>query len=335
MFFFVIGEAQMANYVGNVAEAAMNCFSFDPYRGVAEGIVVTENMLNPRNDGSVYPPHIRCDGFINLDRVKAPTTKTVGEQRLLTQACLRQIDPTNGGKSFNMFSSIGRTGILLLINLLATSHRVKEKVSGLRAWEGIEADNDIEKLLVSPSGALLFLTEDGQEVDVYLHNGSVFRLRREKDSVVNIPLTWTDMAKMRVEQFRTQIATLGDDEDDVRRLHGVLGGAIRLVRFCGKEQGPREVVSEFLAENVGNMTDRIRTEVRALLLLANDKYAGIFITGHNIVSLDDRRRNSGDAGRKLAEAKKKKAERQQRDRDAYLAKHVGGNQKKGKQVKGE
>lgn len=301
-------------------EMNTNLFHFDPFGGLVEGIPVTENLPTLKNDGSVYPPHIRCgESFIGVDRVSPPVSVRHGDALHVTRGFIRRIDPVNGGRSFDVISSHGRASVLLQVNLRTpSSFRVRDKAH-LRAWEGVTQCDGVETILPLDVGCGLFLLNDqGQEVDVFVHNGFVFRLRLEKSAIVNVPLSQVDMARMRISQYESQIEEIClSSNQGVPRLHGILGSAIRLLRLSANNAEVRSYFVNFLADHLGQLIESMRREIRSILLQANDKFAGTFAEGADIISLADRQAYKL-IGQKLVEAvqKRKDVERKKVERIA-------------------
>ncbi len=315
---------------------SVNCFYFDPYTGVIDGLPVAENMPDLHRPGRMYPPSVQCEGeFIRLDTAKVPDIQVVGGMKRVMNASLRTVYPTHGGREFDVLSSDGVSGTFLLVSTRVSDRRVKEKSSWLNAWEGIISDSDVEVVLKSPQSALFRLTEEGQEVEVFQHNGLVHQLWFEGGRIFSVPLSRAEIVESRTWQFDSQIGQLTDSEHDTRRLQGILWGAARLLRFSAKDAAVRPELVNFLVKYVDQMAERLREEVRSILLQAGDRSAGNFVYGENIVSLEERR--DGEARRKRAETDRKKQERQERDRAERLSMRgtTGGGQqnKKAKQKK--
>ena len=319
--------------------AQINCFSFDPFGGVTVGLPVVVGMPTTRNDGSVFPPHVRCGGaFIGLDRNKAPTI-CAGRVVYAQVRTVHPSDPTRA--TFETLASEGEDGVLLLASHKSANRRVKSKRSVVDGWAGITADGGVQTLRAGDGNGLFLLTEEDQEVDIFVDNGAVFRLRRENNTIISVPLSHAEMADARVGQLQVQVNQLTTSDEDVRRLHGVLWGTERLLRFTAKDSKVRNVFSDFLTENVEKMTPRLRESIRSILFTVGDlEAASHFIerSAGNVISLDERRAEAlgkAESRTKKAEADARRALRRQRDRDEYLAKLGGGNQKKGKQAKGK
>lgn len=294
--------------------AQVNCFSFSPYGGIEEGIAIKEGVIGP--SGKIIPNHVSVGGlFVQLNKFMPPETRQIHNVKRVWAAFVKEVITPQA--EFDTLASAGEKGIVVHISTLVDNHHVREKqvVNDLNAWVGVVADSYVTTVVYNRGEGLFLLTENGQEVDVHLSSGEVVRLVRENGKIVRVHLDWIQMAKLRVEQLDGQLMFQTDDEEGVRRTHGILAGAVRFVRHTAKIREVREVFSSFLADNVERMTDKMRSEVRVLLAGLGDRHAGMFVSSENVISLDTRPQKASKTPARL-EAERKRLQRIKNDRDA-------------------
>lgn len=291
-----------------------NTYHFNPVRGLVAGLPVSEGVPTGRNNGAVHPPHVKCGtAYIVVDNVKAPLVQAVDGVKRVMLASVRKIFPASGRSEFKALSRHENSDNIVLVHLQNFDFHVKDKFSWVEAWSGIKADGDVDFVISDSGGAILLFSQDNQEVDIYLHNGAVYRLRQEHGSIVVVPLSRKDMAELRVAQFAEQLEGLKDDD---RRKEGILWGASRLLKASIFDSEVREVLADFFVGNRSKMSDKLCQEIRSLLLQVNHLSAGNFVAGYgdNVIQL--RSVPSADSQKRLADVKRKKLLRQERDRQA-------------------
>ena len=292
---------------------AQNTFHFHPISGLLAGLPISENVPTSRNDGSVHPPHVKCgSAFIVVDSINRPQVQVFGDKKRVMSASVRTISPASGRPEFKTLSRHQNSDNIVLVELHSFDHRVKDAFSFVEAWTGLKADSGIETVVSDFGGLILLFTKDHQEVDVYLSNGAVYRLRQEDGTIELVPLSYKEMAELRVAQFSEQLDQLDDSTDMMaKRRDGILWGASRLLRASLKNREVREVLVDFLVERRSVMTDKLCQEVRHLLLSVNDVRAGNFLWGDNVTPIKSQ--PSPEGRLKRAELDKKKQARRQRD----------------------
>lgn len=293
--------------------SVQNTFHFHPISGLQAGLPVSLNVPTSRNDGSVHPPHVKCGSdFIIIDNVNRPQMQTIRDKKRVMSASVRTVRPVSGRSEFKTLSRYQNSDNIVLVELQSFDHRVKDAFSSLEAWVGLKADSGIETIVSDWGGVILLFTKDAQEVDVYLGNGSVYRLQQVDGTIKLVPLSYKEMAELRVAQFSEQLAGLEGPTDIVaKRRDGILWGASRLLRASLKDREVREVLIDFLVEHRSEMSNKLCQEVRHLLLSMNDLRAGDFLWGDNIIPIKSE--PSAEGRLKRAEADKKRQARRQRD----------------------
>lgn len=194
--------------------------------------------------------------------------------------------------------------------------------SDVNAWTGIRGE-DIEVIRIDTStGTALLRCQPNASIELFQFDGSVHLLRVEDGKVSTVPLSQKQMAHLRVEQFEEQIKTLDLSlERDIKRLHGILAGAMRLVT-AAKDDGALDVLVDFLTDHQAALTDHLRKQVRWALTNARHPAASTFLDGFeagNVVKIQ-----SADAAAQRAARDKKRRERAASDRELRNAMR-GGN----------
>lgn len=326
----------MAHFVGHVnsevvAQIAVNCHSFDPVKGLQNGIELMLNMPKKPGSSEVYRPHVRCGGsFIATDNVFALDTSTKDGRCVVLKACLRTVTPNNGGDSFALLSSQHDTldQFVRISTSLLSDTRVKQKFSPehIRAWEGVIADQSVSKVLVDDSGVcLLKFTHDGQEALVYARTGAVYAIVRDHGVVKTKALSPTEMAKARVDQLESQLSVLEDTAENLRFKHGILGGAIRLLYLTRNDSSSREVLTNFLRRNIDFMLGKMKEDVRLFLLSCNDSSSVFFGEyGTDLTDLSAKLKVTRQKGPPASEIKRKR-DRAENDRKFRMESRGGSS----------
>jgi len=314
-----------------------NLYTYNPYNGLLPGISLAIGVQSLHDSRKTYPPHLRCgDDFIAVERSWMQPDIVHGR---LMSASVEQRAP-EGKRPFKVFyrhNDASKAVYVYLIPSMPDGMKSKVDTSFLNCWRGIVTEG-ADVLMSDPfSGeALVALAKDGDRVRLFVNDGQVYSLLFKDGSLLVEYLSYVDMADLRIEQFESQIAGLDiSEEADMRRFHGVLAGAIRLLRATAMNEGVRKIFRDFLLEHVGHMTARLRQEVRTILLSCNDLFAGNFIEGHfggssggggdMVVSLALHRAKAG-----RTESDRRKRERAERDRQIRDEMKGGGSGKKQK-----
>ncbi len=300
---------------------AQNLFSFNPFSGVTAGIqLITDGVSST---GRVLPDHVMIGncGFIQVEKNWRNVPLAAGKR--LFDASLKLITP-NKGSSFEVLAprgphfdklycfvdSIIPAGMKLQAEPEEVNAHVQEVVSG-----------EARLVMFDRFCGSYFLefSDENDEVEIWYQNGHIARLVRRGDQVVSVPLSVQEIAQKQEWQLRSCISELDSNRGyDVRRLHGILGSAIRLLR-AARDRSVQDIYVDLLVDEIGNMTDRLRTEARNVLLSLGHPSAGNFADdwGINVVPL---------CGKKNipAEAKAKRAKRAARDREVRERMREGG-----------
>jgi len=299
---------------------AQNLYTFGPFSGLTQGIPLAVDIRDPYRPERIFPPHLRCgDGFIAVERSwKHPPMR----QGRLMSATVAKRHP-EGRRSFEVFDKFDEadTRFYLYFDNSVPAHvKVRHDPNQINAWVGARTSrpSNTFALLMGDgnSGNCFIAASPGDTVYVYSANGAVHSFGCRDNGFHVMPLSLREMAQLRVTQFNDQIENFDlHVESDMRRLHGIVGGCVRLLALGITSVEVREVFVDFLCYWASKMTARQRVEIRTLLLAVNDPLAGNFVEGWSapeVVRLDDHRRTS--AGKTKAELEQRKAERAAKDK---------------------
>jgi len=321
---------------------ASNLHTFNPFSGLVPGIRLKVDGVDPNNQ-KPRPEHIPVgEWFIAVDRKwHRPALK---DGRLL-EAGLRTIEPLSGGKSFQTL--VGRqteSGQLVLIDLQTPAHIKRhvspEEVNARFALECFGSVKIVMQHLYGGSALIEFFKEDG-EVDIWSLDGMIYRLVMRAEKVIQISLTHSEIAKLRVEQFRTQINGLDlNMATDIKRCHGIIAGVTRLLRYTNDTKS-QDILVNFLVEQIGpNLADGLRVEIRGILLRMNHKLAGSFVAmayGDNIVPFKSVDYQAESIQQRALTSARREVSRRVRDKNCQEMKgsSSGGGGKQGHNKRGK
>ncbi|MCA9366103.1 hypothetical protein KC722_00830 [Candidatus Kaiserbacteria bacterium] len=311
-----------------------NCLTYSPLTGFSAGIQLATGLLK-QGGGTLSPRLCIGAGFVQLDNHAPASTK----DGVLTEATLKTIRPTHG-RSFSVFSRPDdSSALIVLIDINLAKQHVRRRIDPavVSAWVTFETDADVI-MKDGPSGrALLEFRKEHQACLIFDRDGAVYRIVRQGTAMVTDPLTSGQMATERVRLLDGMVRRYSADVEAAKkhgtelppigRLHGVIGAAGRLLTAAVRDVAARDILTDFLADHIGEeMAEGTRREVYDLLTACQHPKAVMFMSGYdNVVSLDTKRK-SAESAIKRAEADKKRAERRARDRAAYDAKskYIGG-----------
>jgi hypothetical protein len=311
---------------------AVKNFSFSAYSGIVPGIRLHVGVPTSHNDGSVFAPHVKCgERFAAINRSSPPQMKKTQDGTFVYTADVDRIVPRNGSPFYTLCNGAGSKALLLYVDpkVVAKPHmKLKVDPSAMRAWNGVLCEDGVQIAAVdNRSGvSLLRFPSEGKSVFVYHDDGSITRITRKWDEFEVSSVDPEVTAELRVFQFRGQLEGLSDSEDDVKRKHGVLGGAIRLLQTTKKYPKARRVLVGFLREFAdGDLLYQMMLDVRKTLLDWNDPEAVFFISEgpSKIIDLATKKSPS-------AKPHNNKAERRARDQE-LRAKMRGGASGGGRQ----
>lgn len=259
---------------------AHNLFSFNPYSGVTMGIrpVIDQFDMMKR---TLRPPHVACgNAFVSINNRWDPELR----EGLLLDATLRLISPAER-RPFEVLDvrPAQATHLYLIVEPNRSGPGVKTKVTAdmVNAIAQVEVGDGVRIVLSDVRSGQTFLEfhKDNGVAFVWSPDGLIYRFCREGAHIVHRPLTAVVMADLRIAQFRERVKSLDRSQpDQLRRYHGVVFGAIRLLRFT-RDPEARDVLVEFLIEQIGpNLTDRIREEIRLILLDQGHPNACMFLS---------------------------------------------------------
>lgn len=309
---------------------ASNLFTFNPFSGVSEGIRLVANGVNPRNQRRL-PLHIACGAaFVAIEQGwKHPPIR----HGLLHEASLHLIEPANGNHSFNVLvpRNEGSKRLYCFVDSTVPAH-IRSRVTGemVRARTCVVMQGQARMVAydhVVQSYLVEFSDEDDQ-LDVWYESGAIGRLVRRGNQIVSIRLTPSEIARERIEQFEAQFAESANVEFDIRRRHGIIAGAVRLLRYTTDRNAENELV-DFLVDQLPHLTERMRAEIRELLLVKNHPFAGNFLAGSsmgNIVVLP----TDPDSAARRAKAAQRRRDRSDADRELRLSMRGKGGGSDGK-----
>jgi hypothetical protein len=306
---------------------APNLYTFNPFSGVTTGIQMTTDALSPR--GQTLPDHIMVGnrGFIQLEKNWRHPSYARGTR--LFEASLALISAASGTE-FEVLAPRNQYSNKLYCFVdpaMPAGTRLRANPEEVNAWIYQVATDGVRIVMFDKFvGAYLVEFEaDGDEIDIWFQNGYIARLLRQGDVIVSADLSASEIAGERVYQMQDQIDSLKlSEEIGMRRCHGIIGGATRLLAVT-RDRSAQDVYVDFLSGYLKHMTDRLRSEVRQVLLQLKHPYAGNFADGWagNVVAMPERGDDAQAGAQKLAAAKARKAKKAAEDR-ALREKMRGG-----------
>jgi|GEM_PF-5720164 len=291
-------------------------FHYAPYQGVMEGIPLSANMLSRRNDGTFYPLQLRCgDRYIMLDRNHQPLIQNLADGTV--RVINADVVPFTSlaGKTFNLLSKSEGNSVLLFVQTRSTDQRIKEKFPAT-AWENVIIDGS-SGMIMSSVGLYLVRMIEGGSVYIFLRNGAVTKVEVRGGRCVETTLSLADMATQRVEQMQDQLSKLSDPYvTEVVLLHGILGGASRMLCQFIAIEDVRHIFVNFLLDHLEDIPRKSKQDVRQALLSVNDIYAGNFVEGYenNVVQFNKHHKTTA-ISEQLAAATRRRSARRIKDRE--------------------
>jgi hypothetical protein len=318
-------------------------YTYNPLSGLSAGIPLTIGASVPSNPMRIAPPHLQLGraGFIGVNTHWQSAHFVSGR---LLHSSLTKIEPAEK-RSFYVFDAPRQNddfNSLIFIDTSVPKNMTRRPESDVDAWTGIRGEGVEVVRADTSTGTALLRCEANATIELFQFDGSVHLISVLNGKVSTVPLSRKQMAQYRVEQFREQIATLNLSlEPDVRRLHGIIAGAIRLVPTA-RDQQALDVLVDFFTDHRAQITPRLREDIRFRLLNANHPAAGEFIDGFEAVNVV--KIQSADSASARAKAEQKRRARSEKDRQRTLATKNGGKgnsgggqqqsaQKKGKSKK--
>ena len=290
------------------------------------------DAVNPRTQSRTLPPHISCgEQFV---AVESHWQNIPHKGGLLHDGSIDKIFPVGGKKSFEVLIPRNRDSkaIYVFVDSTVPTHvKVRVTAEMVRAYAGL-SDSPVRKIIgnVFIESYFLEFAEDGDDVAIFHSNGAVTRLVRSGDEILQEPITPAEMAHERIQKMQDQISCLDlTMQEDVKRLHGIIASAIRLLRFTNDKAAENKLI-EFLVDEQARLTKSFRIEIYELLRQKGHLLAGNFAEGfqaNNVVQLASK--PSGD-GKAHSEARKR-ARAAEDQRRAALTKGPTGQ--KGQQSK--
>lgn len=285
-------------------------YTYNSLVGLRAGIAMTISAPLPNNPTRTAPPHLRVDGAGFIDVNTRWQNAQFVSGRLL-HASLTKIEPANS-RAFQVFDAPRSDDDFVSLIFIDTSvppGTKRRAEADINAWLDIRGEGFTAIMADTNTGAALLRCGSNATIELFQFDGAVRQLRIVNSKVSTVPLSQKQMAQLRVEQFKEQIAHFNMLlERDVRRTHGILSSALRLVQVV-KDAGALDVFADFLVEHQAVMTDNLRKQVRYALLDAGHPAASTFLDGFEAVNVVNI--SSPDAAAKRAAADKKR-----RDRDA-------------------
>lgn len=306
-------------------------FSFNSFSGLTPGIRPSPESYNMQRQRMESAKIVCGDLCLRLDQRYPPELKA----GVAYEGDVHTITPRHpGARSFKVLGKpeVNSTRLYVLIDPIAKPKGVKEvKVTGdmVNAFVMVKKTDGVEVIMHDrlTGAALIEFQLDGSSAFVWSPDGMIYQICREGITLVHRSLTPAEIAGHRVEQLTSQIDTLDlKDESAMRRYHGIIAGAIRLLRHT-RDVDARDVLVDFLVEQIGpNLTDSLRNDIRCLLLYYDHPKANFFLRGAGIVILEETK--SSSARRKLTPKKKERSLRDQETRLRMRGGSGGGKQQR-------
>ncbi|MEK7462550.1 MAG: hypothetical protein AAB618_03165 [Patescibacteria group bacterium] len=297
-------------------------YNFNPLTGLSAGILMSIGSPMPNNPSRIAPPHLRVDsaGFIGVNTRWQHARFVSGK---LMRSSLTVIEPVNG-RSFKVFDAPRPDDdfiSLIFVDVSTPKNMTRRPDADVTAWMGIRGQGFQTLISDKTTGAALLQCEPDASIELFQFDGSVHLLSVVKGKVSTVPLTQKQMAHLRVEQFEEQISSFDLSlERDIRRLHGIIAGALRLVPVV-KDKMALNVLVDFFTKYQLELTDNLRKQVRWALTDAGHEAAATFLDGFEAVNVV---RLNSDGPAKRAVSEKKKRERAELDRQRTYATKNGG-----------
>lgn len=296
----------------------MNLYTFSPFTGIDAGIRLVRDGVNPRNNRPV-PPHIAAGpAFVAVE--KDWQHLPFDRNGRLRSASLHLIEPISGKKPFEVLVHQHRQESRLFCFIdssIPKGVKLKIKPEEVRARHAVEVSEGARLVIWDNMTQTYFFefSAENAEVDIWYETGHIARLVRRGEQIIEIPLTAFEIAKERVWQFESQLETLNPSvEADQKRRHGIIAAALRLLRVTS-DHGAEDVYVDFFVDEIPHLTERLREEIRSVLLEKQHLLAGNFLPGWttNVVQIN---KKAGD-GRTQSQARKRL--RAEKDKSARLA----------------
>lgn len=310
-----------------------NLYTFNPFSGISAGISLIRNGVNPRTNRPV-PPHIACGpAFVAVEN--SWKLQHLDHNGLLYEASLHRIEPPSGAKPFEVLvpKHGQETKLYCYVDTaIPKGIKLKEKLEEVRARHAVETSDEV-RLVIWDKMTQRYLLEfgtNGAEVDVWYETGHIARLVRRGDALVQIPLSATEIARERIWQYEGQIETLNPSvEADQKRRHGIIAGAVRLLRIMSNREA-EDLLVDFLIEQIPHLTERLREEIRGVLLAKGHLLAGNFFPGWttNIVQLKSKVASDDTKSRSQARKRQRAEEDRARTFATKGASNGGGVKKR-------
>ncbi len=291
-------------------------FHYSPYGGIRQGIPLIDDMPNLRNNGRNFPSHVRCgERFLALNYKDRPATRFIEDASRVMDADVFSITPAEGSP-FDVLSKGTGDSVLIYVETKPNDRRIKEKNLGVDVREGVMVDDGGKLVMYSrENGQFLIQLRSGQGAYIFMRNGLVTRIDVHGGNVIESKLDFITMARLHVERLESEINFQENLEDEnERRLHGILGSAVRLLNNSLRRPEVRRVFVGFLVEHADRLPKSFRETVRTSLLSVGDMYAGNFVEGWdgNVISLTQGK--TGVISDKLKEANTRRSLRRENDR---------------------
>ncbi len=264
----------------------MNLYTYNPFTGIVLGMQVELHGMNPRNQRSL-PPHVSCGAmFVGLDTsLPAPPIK----DGLINSGSLRLVEPMNSNVCFHTLVQLyqGEKNVFVQFNQRQPHNiRLHYNPETINAWWMGEANHGAQVIVGDRRAGEYFVEfpRDGAEFVVWYINGHISRVVRRGDTVVEMPFTPIEIARMRIDQVLDSLAEMS--VSDVSRRNGVMNAILRLLSVTS-DQGAFDEYVDFLVDQRQGMSGGLAAAVRAELLRHHHPFAGHFIEGWstNVVSI--------------------------------------------------
>lgn len=317
-----------------------NLYTFNPFTGITAGIRLVLDGVDPRTQRPTAPHIAVGSRYVAVDKFwKDVSLDGVGR---LHDVSLHTVHLHSGAKSFPVLIPQHPKETKLYCYIDPTVPKgVKPWVNpqDVRARFGIGTMRGVKPVVSDNFTQTFFLEfeEEDSQVDIWYETGHIARLVRRADELVEIRLTAKEIAKERTWQFQKQMEELHDDDGVTMKCrHGIIGGAIRLLRLT-HDHGAQDELVDFLVDQLPNLTLSLRNEIHSLLKAKGHLFAGNFLPGwtSNVVQLKSVSAVEGGAAKRaahIAQKRQKAAVESVRSQDRKGSSN-GGSGKQQKQRK--
>ena len=148
--------------------------------------------------------------------------------------------------------------------------------------------------------SLISLPKEFASVQLWRKDGTIHHLVRWGTEIIRQPLSEYEVVARRVKQLRDQML----HNVDMKRRHGILNGAFRLLK-AAEDSDAQDQLVDFLLEHHRDLPEMLRRDIYAKLQWMNHEEASKFSEGGAVILLFQKTKPSGPpASRKAFLAKR-------------------------------